>query len=490
LEIQGEYYRKSGSWENELHLIRPVSRPIDHKGELQDFVAILRLLSDNVFSGIILCDRDCKILYMNKFYADLLGTDRDEATGKNVQDYFPDSRIPIVLSTGNVELGMRCSLQSDIDYLVNRIPVKCEEETVGVVLQTIFKDYTEISELMARLNRLEKRVRYYKQGLESMLSTTYTFDSIIGESGPVLEAKRLAEKYAKTDSPVLIVGSTGTGKELFAHAVHAVSRRRNRPFVCVNCAAIPRDLLESELFGYETGAFTGAHRKGKAGKIELAHRGTLFLDEIGDIPVSSQAKLLRVLETGRIEKIGSLKQVKVDFRLVAATNRSLKSMIKSQDFREDLFYRLNTMTLEVPSLSDRAGDIPLLIRHFLQAIGKPKVEVTEGALRVLRNYAWPGNVRELKNVVERAGSLLEKDLLDVEQIPSEIRSLGLNRRHKSELPAKPLSEMLASHEKAIIHEAIRTMSGNMSRTAKLLGISRSTLYEKCKALGLSDTVTK
>jgi transcriptional regulator with PAS, ATPase and Fis domain len=337
---------------------------------------------------------------------------------------------------------------------------------------------------MTRLNRLEKRVRYYKLGLESMLSTTYSFESIIGESRSLLEAKGLAEKYARTESPILIIGSTGTGKELFAHAVHSASRRKNRPFVCVNCAAIPRDLLESELFGYETGAFTGAHRKGKAGKIELAHRGTLFLDEIGDIPMSSQAKLLRVIETGRIEKIGSLKPVKVDFRLVAATNRNLKNMMKSREFREDLFYRLNTMILEVPPLKERTDDIPSLIRHFLKAIGKSKVEVTEGTLGILKNYSWPGNVRELKNVVERAGSLLEGDLLDLAQLPSEIRSLGINRRQRSELSGESLFEQMASHEREIIRHAIKAMNGNMSRTARLLRISRSTLYEKCKSLGL------
>ena len=487
MDTQRECYGTLGPWENELNLKPSLSHSISQSGELNDFVGMLRQLSDNVFSGIILCDRDCKILYMNKFYADLLGTVRDEALGKNVQDYFPNSRIPIVLATGNVELGRRCSLKLDIDYVVNRIPVKCEGETIGVVVQTIFKDYSEISELMARLNLLEKRVKYYKEGLESMLSTTYSFDSIIGKNGTLVEAKRLAEKYAQTDAPVLIVGDTGTGKELFAQAVHAASGRRNKPFVCVNCAAIPRDLLESELFGYETGAFTGARRRGKAGKIELAHRGTLFLDEIGDIPLNAQVKLLRTLETRQIEKVGSLKAVSVDFRLVAATNKDLKGMIEREEFRNDLFYRLNTMTVEVPSLSERADDISSLVHHFLLSTSKPTARVSDRAMEMLKSYSWPGNVRELKNTVERAVSLVEGDLIEAEHLPSEMTIFNSECRQIPTTNIKSLSKELACYEKELLSKALRVTDGNMSKTAKLLRISRSTLYEKCRTHNLRNT---
>jgi transcriptional regulator with PAS, ATPase and Fis domain len=450
--------------------------------ELEDLVEALRMILDNAYSGIILCGRDSKILYMNRFYADLLKTDKDEAVGKHIKTFFPESRLPGVVETGEMELGQKCSLRADVALVVNRIPVKMGAETIGVLLQTIFKDYTEINELMARLNLLEKEVKYYKRGLDTMLSATYTFDSIVGKNTRIREAKRVAEKYARTDAAVLIVGATGTGKELFAHAVHLASKRKRGPFVCVNCAAIPKDLLESELFGYETGAFTGARQKGKTGKIELAHKGTLFLDEIGDIPVGAQSKLLRVLETRTIEKLGGLKTLEVDFRLIAATNRDLRAMMDRNEFREDLFYRLNTMIVEIPTLSERTDDIPGLVSHFL--VTKPGIRVSDQAMAVLRNYPWPGNVRELKNVVERALSLADGALIDLEHLPHEIRTSKSKCHQTQQTTFKPLSEELACYEKEILVEALSVNRGNMAQTARLLGISRSTLYEKCKAHGL------
>ena len=453
-------------------------------GELADFAGVLELLLDNVYSGIILCDRNSKILYMNRFYAELLGTNKDEALGKHIKEYFPDSRLPGVVETGKMELGRRCSLRADIALLVNRIPLKRGGKTVGVVLQTIFKDYTEVSDLMKRLSLLEKEVNYYKRGLVSVLSPTYSFDSIIGRNKRILEVKRIAEKYAKTDASVLILGATGTGKELFAHAVHLASKRRRGAFVCVNCAAIPRELLESELFGYETGAFTGARRQGKAGKMELAHRGTLFLDEIGDLPLGAQAKLLRVLETRKIEKLGGLKSVDVDFRLVASTNRELKAMIDHHEFREDLFYRMNALTVEIPPLSERVEDIRALVDHFLQSMERPNFSVTATAMSMLEGYSWPGNIRELKNIVERAVSLAENNVIDIDQLPCEIREFTCNARQGESANLTPLSKALARCEREVLLEALKITHGNMSKTARLLGISRSTLYEKCKARGI------
>lgn len=487
--------QKTFAKDNGFYLVPPLISSSGRKGhqlmgELEDLVEAMEMILDNVYSGIILCNKESKILYMNRFYADLLGTTKNEAIGKHIKEYFPESRLPGVLERGEMELGQRCSLRADIALLVNRIPIKSGGETIGVILQTIFKDYMEINELMARLNLLEKEVRYYKRGLDSMLSATYTFDTILGQSRRILDAKRMAEKYARTDAAVLIVGATGTGKELFAHAVHMASKRRRSPFVCVNCAAIPKDLLESELFGYETGAFTGARQRGKAGKIELAHKGTLFLDEIGDIPISAQSKLLRVLETRTVEKLGGLKTVEVDFRLVAATNRDLRGMIDHGEFREDLFYRLNTMMVEVPPLSERAEDVPPLVKHFLHSTAKPSVRVGEMAMDILQNYSWPGNVRELKNVIERAVSLADADVIDVEHLPYEIRSFKEKCRQTVPVAIKPLAEEMACYEREVLTEALRQTNGNMSRTARLLGISRSTLYEKFKVHELTSSSSK
>jgi transcriptional regulator with PAS, ATPase and Fis domain len=475
--------------EDGLHL-RPAPPSVyDSKGSpslapLKDLVEALGLILDNVYSGIILCDKNSKILYINRFYADLLKTSKERAIGKHIKTFFPESRLPGVIERGEIELGQKCSLRADIALVVNRIPIKMGGRTIGVLLQTVFRDYTEINKLMARLNLLEKEVKYYKHGLDSMLSATYTFDSIIGKNAHLTEAKRIAEKYAKTDAAVLLTGATGTGKELFAHAVHLASKRKGGPFVCVNCSAIPKDLLESELFGYETGAFTGARQKGKAGKIELAHKGSLFLDEIGDIPIGAQSKLLRVLETKQIEKLGGLKTVEIDFRLIAATNRDLRGMMDHNEFREDLFYRLNAMAVEVPSLAERADDIPELVRRFLQAMGRPELKVSEAAMSILQNYQWPGNVRELKNTVERAVSLAEYGVLDVDHMPHEIRSFKSKCQQLPRTTIRPLSEELSCHEKEILIETLRLAKGNMAKTARLLGISRSTLYEKCKTYGI------
>ena len=459
-----------------LQTISPVPLPVDLESLVETFKHIL----DRVYSGIILCDKDSKILFMNRFYASLLKADRKNAVGKHINAYFPSSRLPVVLETGQAELGKKCSLRTNLALLVNRVPMERNGDTVGVLLQTTFRDFTEINEVMTRLNLLEKEVNYYKEGLGSILSATYSFESIVGNNKPLVEAKRTAEKYARTDSPVLILGATGTGKELFAHAVHRASRRKNGPFVCVNCAAIPRELLESELFGYVAGAFTGAKRGGKSGKIEMAHGGTLFLDEIGDLPLNAQAKLLRVLETKKIERVGGVKTFDVDFRLVAATNKGLREMIHRNEFREDVFYRLNTMTVEIPALSERVDDISALVNFFLKSSGNEHIEVSEFVIKMMECYSWPGNVRELKNVVMRAVSLIEGKTFEVEHLPMEIVRFQSDCADSTPSDIGPLSTELKRYEKKVLEQALRLNSGNMSKTARLLGISRSTLYEKCR----------
>ena len=448
--------------------------------ELKQLSEILKLILDNVYSGIIFCDKDCNIIFLNQVYAELLGVDREKAVGKHITEFFPNSCLPHVVKTGVPELGQRCSLKGEIPFLVNRIPIKRGKETIGVILQTIFKDYGSFRDLVKRLNLLEKKVSYYKRELKSLLSARYTFDDIKGESSSIWEAKRISAKYAKTDSPVLLLGATGTGKELFAHAIHVASRRASGPFVCVNCAAIPKELLESELFGYAPGAFTGAHQKGKAGKIEMAHEGTLFLDEIGDLPLNAQAKLLRVLEEKVLQRVGDLKPIDVDFRLIAATNKDLGGMIRRGEFREELYYRLNTMTVHVPSLVERKEDIALLVRHFLNSMRKSEFYCTPSAMEILHKYSWPGNVRELKNVIERAVSLAETNVIDVEHLPAEIVTLRCYTEECGGDSSRLLVKELARCEYNLLIEALRLARGNMARTARILGISRSTLYEKCK----------
>ena len=441
---------------------------------------IREIILDNIYSGIIFCDKDLRILFMNQLYAKLLGIDQKEAVGKHITHYFPESRLSFVLRSGQPEIGQRCSLKTEMPMLVNRIPIKKDGEVVGVILHTVFRDFTEFKDLMSKLNMMEKEIRNYQRRLDTVLSAKYTFDNVVGNSRKIVEAKNMGRKFAQTDAPVLILGPTGTGKELFAHALHNSSQRKNGPFVCVNCAAIPKELLESELFGYVSGAFTGADKRGKVGKIELAHNGTLFLDEIGDLPLNAQATILRVLDTKLLDKVGGTKSIEVNFRFIAATNKDLKKMIERQDFRQDLFYRLNTMVLDVPPLSERVEDIPSLVRYFLSDMGKRNLQVTENVMEILRNYSWPGNIRELKNVVLRAISLADADLLNVEHFPPEITRSVIPEPQISMHLGNNLWSEVARCEINLLDHVLKLTKGNMRSTAKMLGISRSTLYEKCK----------
>ena len=450
---------------------------LDDPRRLVDF---LELILNNVYSGIIVCDREARVVFINQVYAELLKIDRSEAVGRKIQEFFPASRLNLVIQSGQAELGQRCALKTDTPLLVNRIPLKHKGQTTGAILQTVFRDYQHFTDLWSRLNMLEKEVKYYKGGLDSLLSAKYTFKSIIGQSRVIDEVKTLTHKYAQSDAPVLITGPTGTGKELFAHAVHNASPRKAGPFVCLNCAAIPRELLESELFGYTSGAFTGASRKGKPGQIELAHQGTLYLDEIGELPPAAQVKLLRVLDTKVLGKIGAVKSTQVNFRLVAATNRDLPERIARRQFRDDLYYRLNAMTVSVPPLARRREDIPLLVRHFLDDLLRPDLTLSEEALAILKRYDWPGNVRELKNVVERAISLTDSHQIGVEQLPQTISSCLPGSTPESGNPDTLLADEIARKEKTLIQERLAYHHKNMAKTARSLGISRSTLYEKCK----------
>lgn len=493
LGLEQEIYMTNGTEEQPTEQSSPISPIARHAmpsepgrkrdispQEVLNLVEFLGLVLDNVYSGIIVCDLDCRIIFMNQVYADLLKVDREQVLGKHIKEYFPYSRLSHVLKSGLPELGQKCSLKTEATLLVNRIPLRSNGKTVGIILQTIFKNYKDFKDLVAKLNILEQEVKYQKRALETVLSPKYTFDSIVGDSKAINDAKTLANKYAQTDSPVLLLGATGTGKELFAHSIHAASERQSGPFVCLSCATVPKDLLESELFGYVSGAFTGARREGKPGQIELANGGTLYLDEIAELPLSAQAKLLRVVENKELSKLGAEKPQEVDFRLIAATNRDLRGMMERGEFRDDLYYRLSAMILRIPSLSQRMGDVPILARDFIKAAGKHGCQITREAFAVLESYDWPGNVRELKNAIDSALSVAEGDDLDVEHFPHEVLGLSCSSHQVSGYLDTCLADELGRFEKTVLARAIKLTEGNMSKAAKLLGISRTTLYEKCR----------
>jgi DNA-binding NtrC family response regulator len=309
--------------------------------------------------------------------------------------------------------------------------------------------------------------------------SSYSFDNIIGSSIVIKDAIKVAQKIAPTDANVLLLGQTGTGKEVFANAIHSNSRRSKNSFIAINCSAFPRELLESELFGHKTGAYTGA-TKDKKGLIELANNGTLFLDEIGEMNIDLQAKILRVIENGEFIKVGDEKTTKVDVRIIAATNRDLKKEAEDGSFRKDLYYRLNVFTIELPVLRDRVEDIPVLADHFLSLYAsrenKPGLSLSKEALQLLRNHAWHGNIRELRNVMERAVILTDSNDILPEHLPYEIQK-------QSDTSASSLT--LSSVEKKHIEKVLLHTKGNKTKAAEYLGIGLTTLYRKMEEYNIA-----
>jgi len=328
-------------------------------------------------------------------------------------------------------------------------------------------------------------IEYYRDRLNLPKASKYILDTIIGESPIIISLKRIIEKAAASDSTVLIQGESGVGKEIVAQAIHNISPRNRKPFIAINCAALPELLLESELFGYEEGAFTGARKGGKPGKFELAEGGTLLLDEIGDLPLAMQAKLLRVIQEREFERVGGTRVIKFDVRVIAATNKDLRKLTAEGKFRIDLFYRLNVLPLYVPPLRERRQDVPLLIGHFIEKISReknvsPKI-MSDGTMELLLKYSWPGNVRELENIIERALFLTEGNVARAESLPAHIQALGINRQG-SEL--KPLKDAVREIERELVSEALRRAGNNKVAAAKMLGITRVTLYQKLREYNL------
>jgi transcriptional regulator with PAS, ATPase and Fis domain len=349
----------------------------------------------------------------------------------------------------------------------------------------MFKDVRDVQALAKKLNFLESKIEFYEKELESLRSSKYTINNIVGKSESIVELKTSAIKAAKTNAPVLLVGESGTGKELFAHAIHYASERRPHPFIRLNCAAIPKDLLEAELFGYEPGAFTGAGSRVKPGKFELAHRGSIFLDEVSDLPLEMQPKLLRVLEEKEMERLGGTRLTKCDFRLIAATQENLEKCVEEGKFRKDLYYRLNVIPIQIPPLRERKEDIPALVEHLIQTLNKDLgtnvTKISPEALNILENYGWPGNVRELSNILERILYSIDGDTIQVHHLPIFLRSIITGA---TKLQPTLLKRLREDMEKEALLHAINVSNDNKNRAAKLLGIHRTALYKKMKKLNI------
>lgn len=457
----------------------------DKIGPLSQRVDFFKRLVDDMQIGVIVSDHEGHIVYINDTYARFLKIVPMAQIGKHATELGVHSRLHIVAKTGKAEVNWPHQFE-DKCFLVHRVPIKEDGEVIAVLGLVLFDSASTASRLAEKVSILESKVNHYENELISLRSTRYTMESIVGVSGAVNTLKNHAAKAAATNLPVVITGESGTGKELFAQAIHHASARRLYPFLRINCSAIAKDLIESELFGYEKGAFTGAKSTGKPGKFELANHGSVFLDEIGDLPLEMQPKLLRVLEEKEFERIGGTSLITADFRLLAATNHDLEEMLADGLFREDLFYRLNVIALHIPPLRERREDIIPLANHMLRQIahdsGESKVKIDSQAEDILKKHEWPGNGRELLNVLERTVSYLEGNTIRVCDLPLYLY------RDKRGLPGSDdtlLKRVHARAEREAIRYALETSNYNKARTAELLGIHRSLLYRKMKRYHLS-----
>ncbi len=441
---------------------------------------MLELIFDSIYNGVMVTDPDGFVTHFNTPYGRFLGVDPKKQIGKHCTEVIENTRMHIVAKTGKEEINQSHSIKGQ-NMVVQRIPIKRNGKVIAVFGQVMFKDVRDVGKLAKKLSLLESKVELYEQELISLRATRYTFDSIAGTSETIKLLKKEALKAAATNLPVLITGESGTGKELFAQAIHNASPRRLNPFVRINCAAIPRELVESELFGYDRGAFTGATYKGKPGKFELAHRGTLFLDEIGDLPLEMQPKLLRVLEEKEVERVGGTSLIRVDFRLIAASNQNLEAMMTDGRFRKDLFYRLNVISLNIKPLRERPDDIIPLSHHILRQLAVdyslPTIEIDSKAQEILTKYDWPGNCREFCNVLERSVSSLEGNVIRPGDLPFQLYA---GQAHSKTVNSLPLKDIHGNAEKEAILAALANTNNNKAEAARLLGIHRTLLYKKLK----------
>jgi transcriptional regulator with PAS, ATPase and Fis domain len=473
-----------------------------------DADGLLKLAAQSMFEtlaatamGMMVVDRGHRIVWISEGYKQFLpqlGHAERDFVGRRVEEVVPNTLMAHVIDSGQPILVDLLTNHAGT-FLVSRLPLRDVNGEVIGAMGMVLLDHPEttMQPLMAKFARLERELGEARKQLAAQRRPKYTVASFVGASPAALEVKRQARRVARTDSTVLLLGETGTGKEVLAHGIHAASVRAARPFVGVNIAAVPETLLEAEFFGVAPGAYTGADRKGREGKFKAADGGTLLLDEIGDMPLALQSKLLRVLQEQEIEPLGSNEVIRVDVRIIAATSRDLPAMVAAGTFRADLYYRLNVLPLRLPPLRERLGDLEALIDTLAEDIarrsGLPHKSVSADALDLLAAHPWPGNIRELRNALEQA-TLMTDDVVLTEAHFASLRGAGAPPAAAAPTPAsavpfepaaqpgprgiKPLPQAIAELEARAIRDALDATGGNKLAASRLLGISRATLYDK------------
>lgn len=452
-----------------LGIVVAAAYSIERQLHLSQSYAVINTIVNSISDGLLVVDKDNKINMINKVGEDILGVEGKDIVGidvgniinKNIFDGIENYKASIVWDFYINNTSITCTVQVR--------PINLRNNITGSII--IFKEIKGIQETVSTLTGN---------------TAIYTFDSIISASKKMHNAIKQAEKFSRTRGCILIEGESGTGKELFAHSIHNYSNYKKGPFVAINCASLPKDLVESELFGYEKGAFTGAIKEGKIGKFELANGGTIFLDEIGELPLDLQAKLLRVLDDYTITRIGGKVPKQLNVRVVVATNRNLLEEVEKKNFREDLYYRLNVFRVTIPPLRERPMDVELLFNYFLtklNRINNTDKKITNDFIYGFEDYSWSGNVRELENIIERAYYLSEEDTIGVELIPDEIMNRDMVDTEDNYL-------CIEAQEKKIIKKALAETNGHVVEASKLLGFSKSKLYRKINEYGIDSNKFK
>lgn len=458
---------------------------------------LLETLLTTVSEAITIVDKENRVLYWNGSAERIYELSRRDVVGTLLETHFSSESIRLMdaLSHGTSVQRVYHVPRPDRHVLINSAPICQNDEIIGAI--SIEQDITELVRLNEELADMTAHLHTLKQEMNRFQAADDPFYAIKGHSAAIQSAIQSARKVAQTDATVLIYGESGVGKELFAQAIHQASKRHEKPFIAINCGAIPAALFESELFGYQGGAFTGAEKKGKPGKLELAHEGTLFLDEVGELPLELQVKLLRALQERQFYRVGGTEPIRVNTRIIAATNRQLEAMIADGRFREDLYYRLHVFSIEIPSLRERREDIPELVQIFLQdysaAQNQPVPRVLPEVMQPLLHYNWPGNIRQLRNVMERLFILQENGIIMAEHLPHSIRLQTEEQPPSFSFPPVPPAIPLFvevggrkqdQQERERILAALDRTYGNKKAAAGLLGISRGTLYNKLRKHGI------
>ena len=435
-----------------------------------------KLIFDSLYDGILIIDKEGIVRYINPAYTRITKVEEKNIIGRYLSEVRPGSRLTNVVKNEKMELGAHRKM-GEVEYLVNMVPIYEDGKVIGGI--SLLNELVDIYKLTEKLNLSKIIIQNLKEHVKTLGNGKYSFDDIIAVDEKSIEVKEFAKRIALADSNVLITGESGTGKELYASAIHNLSPRKDFPFIPVNCASFEKNLIESELFGYEEGSFTGAKKNGKTGLFQLAQGGTLFLDEIGELEYGLQGKLLRVLQEKSIRKIGGSKEIPIDVRLICATNKNLEKMIQDNTFRRDLYYRIAIMPLSILPLREKKNDIKSIAEKFLLDLSikyKKEVKLNENALKVLKEYDWPGNIRELKNIIEFTFNMVEGNEIKAEHLP-----IAIKKNLKENDNISPLSEVVKEAEKSYLKKVIEIYGDSVEgkkKAAKALEISLATLYNK------------